>query len=284
MAIITISRGCFSHGREIAERVAAALGYECISQEVLLEASESFNIPEKKLAETLHGAPGLIERITHARRHFLDFIRTALMEHAKKDNIVYHGYAGHILLPGISHVLKIRVMADMEDRVTFLQRQKKVSRDVALHLIEQEDNERAEWYHYIYKKDMSNPQFYDMVLHIGRLRIQDACDVICTAAKSDTFKATTVSRTALYDLALCSHVSAVINGICSADEVTCRDGSVHIKVKGQKIKITDFTSPEMQQQIQTQIRNDLYREITSAVKKIPDVKEIICDIEVPYYV
>jgi cytidylate kinase len=283
MAIITISRGCFSHGREIAERVATALGYECISQEVLLEASESFNIPEKKLAETLHGVPSLIERITHARRNFLDFIRTALMEHAKKDNIVYHGYAGHILLPGISHVLKIRVMADMEDRLAFLQRQKKVSRDIARHLIEQEDSERAEWYHHIYKKDMSNPQFYDMVLHIGRLTIQDACDVICTAAKSETFKATTESRTALYELALCSHVSAVINGICSA-EITCREGRVHIKVKGQKIKLTDFTSPEMQQQVQTQIREDLYREITSAVKKIPDVKEIICDIDVPYYV
>ena len=28
MAIITISRGCFSHGKEIAEKVADRLGYQ----------------------------------------------------------------------------------------------------------------------------------------------------------------------------------------------------------------------------------------------------------------
>jgi hypothetical protein len=35
MAIITISRGCFSHGQEIAEKVARRLEYECLSREVL---------------------------------------------------------------------------------------------------------------------------------------------------------------------------------------------------------------------------------------------------------
>ncbi len=283
MAIITISRGCFSHGREIAERVAAKLGYECISREVLLEASESFNIPEAKLVESLHDAPGLIDRITRARQRFLDCIQVALMEHAKKDNIVYHGYAGHLFLHGISHVLKVRVMADMEDRIAFLQNQRKISRDDALHLIEQEDNERTDWHHHIYKKDMNNAQFYDMVLHINHLKIQDACDIICSAAESDTFKATAQSRAALSDLAMTSHVNAAIDGICNAD-VTSHAGIVNIKVQGQKLKLTGFTSPGMQQQVQMQIRDDLYREILAAVENIPDVKDITCDIDTPYYV
>ena len=43
MAIITISRGSYSKGKEIAEKVAQQLGYECIARRVLLEASEEFN-------------------------------------------------------------------------------------------------------------------------------------------------------------------------------------------------------------------------------------------------
>ena len=44
MAIITISRGSYSKGKEVAERVAQTLGYDCISREILLEASEHFNV------------------------------------------------------------------------------------------------------------------------------------------------------------------------------------------------------------------------------------------------
>jgi hypothetical protein len=35
MAIVTISRGCFSHGKEIAEKTAQQLGYDIISREIL---------------------------------------------------------------------------------------------------------------------------------------------------------------------------------------------------------------------------------------------------------
>ena len=46
MSIITISRGSFSKGKEVAEKLAEKLNYECISRDILIEASEHFNIPE----------------------------------------------------------------------------------------------------------------------------------------------------------------------------------------------------------------------------------------------
>ena len=39
------------------------------------------------------------------------------MHHFVKDNVVYHGLAGQFLVAGVSHVLKVRIMAEMEDRV-----------------------------------------------------------------------------------------------------------------------------------------------------------------------
>ena len=36
MSIITISRGCYSRGKEVGEKLAQALGYECTSREILL--------------------------------------------------------------------------------------------------------------------------------------------------------------------------------------------------------------------------------------------------------
>jgi cytidylate kinase len=168
MAIITISRGCFSHGKEIAERVAARLGYECISSEVLMEASHFFNIPEQKLSKSIHELPGILDRFTHRPQHFLDCIQAALLEHVRKDNVVYHGHAGHFFLSGIAHVLKIRVIAEMDDRLALLRKQKGISLDKAAQLIEEEDRQREVWVHHLYKKDMSDPALYDMLVHVGR--------------------------------------------------------------------------------------------------------------------
>lgn len=284
MSIITISRGCYSHGKEIAERVAAALGYECISKEVLLEAAQSFNVSETRLSSSIHDAPGILERIMHSqeRQHYLDCIQTALLEHVKNDNVVYHGMAGHLFLSGIRHVIKIRVIAQMEDRVALVRKMRNISPEEAVTLIAAEDHQREEWYHTVYKKDMSDPSLYDMVLSIGRLTIEDASELICAAAGRDSFKATAQSREALNDLALARHVRTVLAELCEAD-VTVSGGIVTVKVKGQKLRGTGFTRPGMQQRVQTRIQEDLQQEITALVSKIPGVRDLICDIETPYY-
>ena len=54
MAIITISRGSYSKGNSVAEKVAQTLGYRCTGREVILEASKEFNIPEVKLVRAIH--------------------------------------------------------------------------------------------------------------------------------------------------------------------------------------------------------------------------------------
>jgi len=283
MAIITISRGCFSHGKDIAEAVARRLGYECISQEVLLEASRTFNLPEEKLFASLHDAPGLFERITHVRQRVIDTIQTALLEHVVKDNVVYHGFAGQILLDGIDHVLKVRVIADMEERINLLMRQQQISRDAAVARIDREDEERTDWYRSIYHLDANDPRLYDLVLHIGRLTIADACDIVCRTAAMETFRATPASSAALFDLALTNHVKVAIKDVCKA-EVACHDGIVHLRVKAQRLKSSGAAGPEIQHQVEDRIRDDVYQKIVGLVSSIKGVKDIDCQIDTPYTV
>ena len=52
MSIITISHEAFGDGRAVAERVAAILGYRCISREVLVKASQRYGISEAKLSKS----------------------------------------------------------------------------------------------------------------------------------------------------------------------------------------------------------------------------------------
>ena len=113
MPIITISRGSYSRGKEVAEKLAQDLGYECISRDILLQASNEFNLPEIKLIRALHDAPSVLDRFTYGKERYVAYIRSALLTYAQQDNLVYHGLAGHFLLQGIPHVLKVRILADL---------------------------------------------------------------------------------------------------------------------------------------------------------------------------
>jgi len=67
MSIITISRGSYNRGKEVAEKLAQKLDYQCISREILLEASKEYNVPEIRLIRTIRDAPSILERLTHKK-------------------------------------------------------------------------------------------------------------------------------------------------------------------------------------------------------------------------
>ena len=58
---------------------------------------------------------------------------------------------------------------------------------------------------------------------------------------------------------------------------------VHIQVAGQKIRKTGVANSDLQHQVQEKIREDLNREIVQITRRIPDVKEVVCDLDLPYY-
>ncbi|MGM0539475.1 MAG: cytidylate kinase family protein, partial [Thermodesulfobacteriota bacterium] len=43
MPIVTISRGSYTKGREVAEKLGQKMGYNVISREVLLSTSKEYN-------------------------------------------------------------------------------------------------------------------------------------------------------------------------------------------------------------------------------------------------
>jgi hypothetical protein len=91
MAVITISRKSCSRGKEIAEKVAAQLGYQRISRDLLLEVSVDYNIPEIKLVHAIHDAPGILKRLNRKDEKYIAYIKSTLLNHLKEDNVVYQG-------------------------------------------------------------------------------------------------------------------------------------------------------------------------------------------------
>jgi cytidylate kinase len=232
MSIITISRGSYSRGKEVAEKLARALNYECISREIILEASEHFNIPELKLVRAIHDAPTILDRFTSGKERFVTFFRAALLSHLQKDNIVFHGLAGHFFLPRISHVLKVRISGNLEDRVREEMTRENISADEARMILVNDDAERRKWGMQIFGHDTWNPLHYDMVLHIGNMNVDDAVSIILHALARPCFNSTADSRRRLDDAALAARVEAALVKAFPKVTASAANGEVFVSVRG----------------------------------------------------
>jgi cytidylate kinase len=231
MSIITVSRGSYSHGKEVAEKVAQELNYQCVSREILLEATEQFHIPEIKLVRAIHDAPSVFDRFTYGKERYIAYIRAALLKCVQKDNIVYHGLAGHFFLQEIPNVLKVRVIADLEDRVKEEMKREGISSEEARYILKKDDDERRKWGLQLYGHDTLDSTLYDLVVHIKRKKIEDAVGLILYAARMTCFQTTPESQKIINNLTLCAELKAALVSEFPTSEVTAKDGSVFVKVE-----------------------------------------------------
>ena len=212
MSIITISRGTASGGQALAERVAASLGWPCLSNEVIVEAAKRYNVPEPELVKAFEKAPTFWEKLTASRRVYLTFVQAAMCEYAEQGNLVYHGHAGHALLPGVRHVLKVRLVAPLEYRISaVMARNAHMDRKAAVRYIAQVDDERASRMRHLFDVDWRDPHHYDLVLSLDKLTVDTACDLVIQAVQWEPFRPTDASRLALHNLALSSRIRAALD-------------------------------------------------------------------------
>jgi hypothetical protein len=231
MSIVTISRGSFSRGKEVAEKLASALDYECLSREIVLEASEQFNIPELRLIRAIHDAPSILDRFTYGKERFIAFFRAAFLKHLQKDNVVFHGLAGHFFLQKLPHVLKVRIIADLEDRIQEEMKREGISAEQARLILVKDDAERRKWGLALYGLDTWDAALYDMTIHIRTMSVDDAVSIILGALGRPCFKTTPHGRKLLDDLALSAQVEAALVTDFPRATADASGGEVFIQVR-----------------------------------------------------
>jgi cytidylate kinase len=257
MAVITVSRGSYSRGKEVSEKVAQKLGYECVAREILLEASQEFRIPEMKLIHAFEDAPSILDRFTYGKEKYIAYIQFALLKHLRKDNVVYHGFAGHFFVREVPHVLKVRIIADLEDRVKIVMKRDGVSRDKALSFIKKVDEQRRKWGQSLYGIDTRDPSLYDMVLNLHQITVDDAVDIVCHTAELKRFQTTPESQKAIDDLTLAAKVKAALLDTKPDVEVSVDNEVVYIKTE-----------------VPLERESEWIQKLSKVAKAVPGVKEV----------
>ncbi|HEY7220619.1 MAG TPA: cytidylate kinase family protein, partial [Candidatus Binatia bacterium] len=233
MPIITIYQGASGEGQELAEAVAEALGYRCVGREVVVEASRRYGIPEAKLNEIIEKGPHWWERLLEDLQRYRVALQATLCELAQDAKLVYHGHVGHELLSGIGHVLRVLLTAPIEFRVEQVCARQNLTDAAARHYIEELDKARSRRLMAVFGTDWRDPDRYDLILNMGKLRREGAKHLIVEAAQLEEYQPTLASTQAFNDLALGSRVHATLFAAPNlrglALELRAEDGHIHVK-------------------------------------------------------
>ena len=223
MSVITIFSASYCHAEEVAEKVAQELGYKCISEEVLDRAAEEYKIPREKLVRIMHGTPSLLDRLASEKEQCVAYIKTAIAELVKNDNVVYHGFAGHLLPRDITHILKVCQVANRDYRVDSAAESEKVSKRSASRGIKKDDEERKKWTQYLFDKGPWDQDLYDIKIPMHETTVEDAVSLICENVRKEQIITTPESSKAMSGFVFATKVNVALvekghNVLVSSDD------------------------------------------------------------------
>ena len=138
-------------------------------------------------------------------------------------------------------------MANMDDRIAYLMEKENLSRDKAADYLEKDDLDRIAWSLQFYGVDTTDLALYDLAIHINKLTVDNAVDLICAAVAQPQFKATQKSQQRIEDLALAARVKSTIINDCPSCEVVAGGNSVEITAR-----VSSYTGTTIDEDIKIQ--------------------------------
>jgi len=200
--IITISRQYAAGGSEVARRVAGALGWSLVDNQLIDEVAVRAGLSREEVAEREERAPGFIERLARAlaasapefvapetgtvpeltEEDLLRITEKVVAELTAVGNVVVVGRAAPAVLAQRADALHVKIVAPRANRIARAMARRGLDAKQAEKMLHDTDANRGRYHKQYYGRDWDDPVNYDLVLNTGRLGIEGAMEVIVARA------------------------------------------------------------------------------------------------------
>ncbi|MDD2581714.1 MAG: cytidylate kinase family protein [Desulfuromonadaceae bacterium] len=202
MAIITVSREMGTGAYHIASEVAQKLKYTLVDGERIKSLAAKYSLTPDVLTMVDEKPPSYVTAEDRKRAAALNVIELIILELSRKGNVVIYGRGGQDLLKDCKNILRLRFIADFEERVERFAEREWIDPDMARSLIRRSDHQRGGFTHFYYDRAWDDPNYYDLVFNTSRLSAPTIIDCIIAAAKEPSIKDSDKSTVALIDSAI----------------------------------------------------------------------------------
>lgn len=199
MPIIFICGLPFGGGERLAKSLAQKLGYAYLDREDVVARANECGIPVGKLEVAMIKKAVVQERMAKLKERYLAVATATICERAAQGGLVYYGRAGHYLLPGVAHVLRVRLIPEESGRIETVRQRIKLPREKAEKFLADIDSDIRSWVRFVHGVDMDDPTRYDFVVNLENVSLENAATALCGIADLPDFRPTPASLAAMGD-------------------------------------------------------------------------------------
>lgn len=199
--MMAISREAGAQGLEVAREIGKRLGWPVYDREILdLIAKESGLRGE--LLETVdeHDRNWLVEALASFKRRgeistasFVHYLVQAMSALAVYGKCIVVGRGAAAFLPRAT-TLRVRIVADLGDRVRRVAIERRLTEDKASDAVEKMDRERARFVAHHFHRDIADAHNFDLIVNSSRLSLATCADLAVDALRSMQSHADASSR------------------------------------------------------------------------------------------
>jgi cytidylate kinase len=208
MSVLFISRGSMSGVRLVVDCLTGHSKLRAVSREDLVEVVNQHGELAARVVERLATADRAYDQFSKLRRPYVVLMRLALLENIREDNVVYHGYSGHFLLPMLRHFVRVRVDAPLAKRVPMTMDRLACDEATAREYIAQEDERRVRWARFMYGRDVRDTSHYDLWINLSRTSLETACAILERTMELQQFATDDECRAEVERLLMAARVEA----------------------------------------------------------------------------
>lgn len=186
--LITIGRQAGTNGSFIARMVAERLSMRYYDGDLLDEIARRMDTDPKVVAEFDEKSIGAMRSIFLEWRSSVNemaynrALQAALKRIGAEDNAVILGRGANYVLTCLG-CLHIRLIGPLELRAGIYRAQHGGTETEARHAIFETDQRRAQFVRNVYRQDIADPAFYDLVINLAGIGPAAAADLIVHAAE-----------------------------------------------------------------------------------------------------
>ena len=202
--VITISRQYGAGGSEVARRVAEALGWQVVDNELVEQVAARAGMSATEVAEREERAPSFVERLTRTlaaatpelfpppggtvteleEASLVRITEGVVSEMARRGRVVLVGRAAPAVIGKRMDALHVKLVAPRAWRIHAACERLGMDPAEATRILDETDAMRARYHKEYYQRDWSDPVHYHMMLNTGELGLAGATALIVAGTRA----------------------------------------------------------------------------------------------------
>lgn len=202
MSVLTISRQFGAGGWTLGKAIADRLNYKFVSSEVINKIAREANVSpgwiksvEKHAGDWLIRFTSKLVSSNFIERHigeskadfdedkYISFLESIITKIAEEDDVVLLGRGSQFILQDNPNVLHVLIVADLEDRIKFIENIWNAGTKEAEKAIQTREKRRDAFLKYFNKGHPNSLGLYHLIINTSKMEMNEAEDLIVWLAK-----------------------------------------------------------------------------------------------------